>query len=271
VNGTVYKIVSPSGKVYVGSSKDIKRRLYQYSIYNCGNQTKLFSSLTKYGYEAHKVSFLWHGKLSEMYKMEREYGIFYNVLNRHLGLNLKLPDDCGQPFLVSDEVGRKISEAKRGKCAGRKNSFYNKKHTEETKTKIREKYRENPLIGEKNPNYGKKWPQDRRKKQSEILRAIGYRHSKKTRKKMSKVVKERYRNGYVSPTKGKKYTDERRKSISERIRINGNPRSKLVIDLQYGIFYRDITEAANVYGFERKSLSNRLNGRCKNRTNLRIA
>lgn len=46
--------------------------------------------------------------------------------------------------------------------------------------------------------------------------------------------------------------------------------SKIVLDLQTGVYYNSISEAANVYNIPPMSLSSMLNGKYKNKTTLKI-
>ena len=58
------------------------------------------------------------------------------------------------------EIGQKISQANMGE----NNGFYGKKHTEETKQKMRENHQD--FSGEKHPCYGRKCSQEERKRMS---------------------------------------------------------------------------------------------------------
>ena len=50
----IYKIESPSGKIYVGQSINIEYRFKSYlKMFRCKNQIKLFNSFQKYGPENH--------------------------------------------------------------------------------------------------------------------------------------------------------------------------------------------------------------------------
>lgn len=40
----IYKITSPSGRIYIGSSKNIRRRFYSYKNLHCKDQPKLYNS-----------------------------------------------------------------------------------------------------------------------------------------------------------------------------------------------------------------------------------
>lgn len=49
----IYKIVSPSGKVYVGQSVDINTRFSKYRSLYCPGQRRLCASFKKYGVLSH--------------------------------------------------------------------------------------------------------------------------------------------------------------------------------------------------------------------------
>lgn len=56
---SIYKITSPSGKVYIGQSKNVQRRLKDY---RCSNtiryQVIIYNSILKYGFDKHSVEIL---------------------------------------------------------------------------------------------------------------------------------------------------------------------------------------------------------------------
>jgi len=86
----IYKITSPTGKVYVGSSTNVEYRFRVYRLKKCKRQVKLYASLLKYGPENHKFEIITECAESEMFKVESVYGHMYDVLG-HNGLNLGLP------------------------------------------------------------------------------------------------------------------------------------------------------------------------------------
>ena len=57
--GGVYKIVSPSGKVYVGQSNDIHRRFIEHKSYTSKTNTKLGNTISKYGIDNLEKSILY--------------------------------------------------------------------------------------------------------------------------------------------------------------------------------------------------------------------
>ena len=64
----IYKITSPTGRVYIGQSVDIKRRIrvYRYPE-QVKSQRKLYDSLNKYGYEKHKFETFNHADYKPKY------------------------------------------------------------------------------------------------------------------------------------------------------------------------------------------------------------
>src|SRR6478609_2417051 len=89
----IYKITSPSKKVYIGSTVNIKRRWSLYRSLNCKSQRKLYSSFLKYGVCNHIFEIVTECSIEELLKLETHWGLFYNVLGKKTGLNLLLPKD----------------------------------------------------------------------------------------------------------------------------------------------------------------------------------
>lgn len=120
--GYIYKITSPSGRVYIGSTIDINRRKKDYKNLKRTYQWKIKNSLNKYGFENHLFEIIWTGSSEERLKKEAEYGIFFNVLDRKIGLNLKLSTIDGKSYVFSEETINKMKCARIGKSA-----FWNNK------------------------------------------------------------------------------------------------------------------------------------------------
>ncbi len=111
----VYKITSPSGRIYIGSSKNIKKRFQAYKMLNCKAQKKLYQSLKKYGYNNHKFEIIEECTIDILLKKEYEYGIFYNVLNPKKGLNLILPKIDDVYNHISDELINTMKKAQQNR------------------------------------------------------------------------------------------------------------------------------------------------------------
>jgi group I intron endonuclease len=82
----IYKIESPSNKIYVGSSVNIEQRFRKYKSLNCKSQTRLYNSFIKHGVENHKFSIITECKREDLYQYENLYSNYYDVLGFN-GLN----------------------------------------------------------------------------------------------------------------------------------------------------------------------------------------
>lgn len=85
----IYKITSPTGKIYIGQSKDIKTRWSSYRTRSCPSQIKLDRSLEKYGVENHIFEIIEECSEENLNICENYWQIFYDVTGRN-GLNCHL-------------------------------------------------------------------------------------------------------------------------------------------------------------------------------------
>ena len=178
-NWVIYKITSPSGRVYVGKTVDFKKRRNKYKILDCKRQPLLFSSFKKYGFENHTIdlidsfdgnndyadgkemfwvrSFMSHKRKWENSEYKYEKGL--NATDGGsgvLGNNSPKYSLRGRP--LSEETKRKLSDSWKKKYEnGFKHPSLGKKHSEERKKQIGLS-----KIGNKNC-LGKKWSDERKK------------------------------------------------------------------------------------------------------------
>jgi len=103
----IYKITSPTSKLYIGQSIDINRRFKEYKRLNCKQQPKIYNSLQKYGPENHKFEIIEECGLELLNEKELYWKIYYNSVNE--GLNCELYDNGIGPR--SEEVKQKIGLA----------------------------------------------------------------------------------------------------------------------------------------------------------------
>lgn len=110
----VYKITSPSGKIYIGESIDINKRLEDYKRESdkIKQQQKIYNSIKKYGSINHIFEIVEECFIEDLKCRERYWQDFYNVLGEN-GLNLKLTE-CGDLKQVhSIETVKKMSLIKK--------------------------------------------------------------------------------------------------------------------------------------------------------------
>ena len=107
----IYKITSPTGKIYIGQAVNIEKRMNQYSrIYNCKNQVKLFRSLIKYSFSKHIFEVVEECTIEVLNERERHWQDFYDVLGDR-GLNCKLTNTKDKSGLYSKEAKENISKS----------------------------------------------------------------------------------------------------------------------------------------------------------------
>lgn len=107
----IYKITSPSSKVYIGSSGNIKRRWTDYFYLKCLAQPKLYNSFLKYGVEKHTFEVIEQCEFENLFERERHYQEIYNCTGKN-GLNCYLVETIDKKKVVSQEMKDKMSKIK---------------------------------------------------------------------------------------------------------------------------------------------------------------
>ena len=240
----IYKITSPSGRVYIGESIDVIKRFKSYKNLKINNaQRRLIYSLRKYGYELHIFEVLEKCDILELKCKERYWQDFYNVLCEK-GLNCKLTE-CGELKQVhSDETKAKISS----KVKGAKNGMYG-------------------VIGELHPNYGKvgeKAPMYGKK--GELCPAYKVPRTEEQKNKQSIRMAGKNNSFY-----GKKHSLDSKVKISLNhadFKGSNNPNSKKILDTDTGAIYHCKKEASESLGININTLSKYLTNKLPNKTSL---
>lgn len=223
----IYKITSPSGKIYIGSTSNFKDRIKHYKSLDCKAQRKLYFSFKKHGFANHLIEILEECTSENLLERERHYGELYNSTGGN-GLNLALPGYGEVKCLTSPETIEKMKASQKKE----NNNFFGRKHTPETIEKLKRAHAnksKETLLRMRLAQLGKKAPIEVRLKMADSQR--GRKHSKETKEKM---------------------------------RFNKN--LKFVLCTQTGIFYNGAREAADALDINPKTLRNRLNGQRRNNT-----
>lgn len=144
VYGVIYKIINKvNGKIYIGQTINGFNQRYKsggkgiervYKSHSIRKKTRsynehLYHSIEKYGFESFEVLEVFDIAFSksELDIKEKSWISIYKSNNRKFGYNIS---EGGNTHRIADETKRKISEIKKGK-----------KHSEETKIKMRESQR----------------------------------------------------------------------------------------------------------------------------------
>lgn len=260
----IYKIISPNGNIYIGQSSNIKKRFNSYKNLKCKLQFKLYNSFIKYGVENHKFEIICECEKIKLDYLEKFYIKKFNTFNTKHGLNLK---EGGNTSSLSEESKDKIRKANTGKkqsietiekrrlkmtgenhpMFGKKQSdewkkkrvynmklsgvMFGKKHTEETKDKLR-KINTGKVVSIETINKlrkahtGKKHTIQHKNKISESL--IGNKKSELTRLKMSnsskgKLKSDTHKENIRLSLIGRKKSPENKKMISIKMMGENNP------------------------------------------------
>lgn len=112
----IYKIESPSGKIYIGQSKNIDARWERYRfISNSRSQQYLNNSFAKYGIQNHIFEIVEECSLEELSSREIYWISFYNSYGKGLNLTTggESPPVHNKP--MSQEQKNKISLSNKGR------------------------------------------------------------------------------------------------------------------------------------------------------------
>lgn len=231
----IYKITNPKGKVYIGQSRNIKKRLSDYKKFNCIKQPKLHRSFIKYGADEHSFCILEECLIEELNIKERYYQMLYNSTDRS-GLNCILTNE-------NDSNGTHCEETKAKMSASAKIKIFTKEHRENM-SKNR--------IGEKNAMFGKKQSEEAKLKMSLKKQNL----SNESRKKYSISAQNRPKSFY--------------ENLALKNKGKLPPNAKIVLNLETGIFYNSITEASKTFqkGKGSMTLACKLSGKRINNTNF---
>jgi group I intron endonuclease len=110
----IYKIISPTDKIYVGQSIDIEKRWKKYRDCINHNQPKIFRSIKKYGIENHIFKIIEECNVDELDKRELYWKQYYlDILGWNNILFCQLKD--GKGGFRSEETKRKMSKSNKGR------------------------------------------------------------------------------------------------------------------------------------------------------------
>lgn len=179
----IYKITSPTGKIYIGQSRNVYSRRNKYR--NCKpDQPRIYNSIQKYGWEAHTFEIIEECKIEDLNRRERYWQDFYDVLGE-FGLNCSLTAADEKVKIYTKEMSLVVSANTRGE----NNPNYGKVMTQETKDRISKAKKEsgkakgenNPMWGKKgedHPNFGRKQSQEEIEKRASKMRGENHFNSK---------------------------------------------------------------------------------------------
>jgi group I intron endonuclease len=256
----IYKITSPSGKIYIGQSVNILSRINKYKNAKCITQPIILKSILKYGWENHLFEIVLECDKSELNEKERYYQELFNCIGKN-GLNCMLTNTSTKTGKARQETidklkGRKLPESTRQKMR-------DKKLSDETKLKI------------STANIGREVSKETRDKISKSNK--GKVRSVECVDKMKKrVISEQELKRLSTLNIGRKASNETKLKISlaqkgkkpsDKCLLNARiATSKKVINTKTNEIYDSVTQLAIILGMNRTTLNAKLTGQTKNNT-----
>ena len=126
----IYKITSPSNKIYIGQTRNLVKRKSNYRRLQTIKQPAIYNSIKKYGFDAHNFEIILELPLNIEQSIFDEYEIYYIKHYKDLGYKMLNILEGGKSSKLTNEIKLKISVANKGY-----------KHTEEAKRKISEAHK----------------------------------------------------------------------------------------------------------------------------------
>ena len=261
----VYMHTSPSGKRYIGVTKNNPTRRWENGS---GYKGQIFSkAIEKYGWDNFQHEVLLTGLAFEDAEYwERFFIAMFRTTKSKYGYNCDSGGKLGRK--VTEEARRRMSESHKGLLTGEKNPCYGKPMPEEVRRKLIE-----ANTGRKPWNYGKHF-------QPEAHWNYGKHLSLETRQKISEARKTKgVAVGEKNPMFGKHHTDAAKQKMSEaqsgenhwnfgktlsedtrnkiRKKTFGNERQPpvAVVNLTTGERFERVVYAARKYGVDRSNIS----------------
>ena len=245
---TVYKHVSPDGKVYIGITSGRPETRWKRNGNGYKNNKHLYSAIQLYGWDAFDHVVIAEGLTKEeACDMEQSLISSYNSTDPNHGYNFTIGGNVGSlGYRHSDEAKIRISQSARNISdeTRRKKSESHKGRvvSEETRRKLSES-----KMGTKNPQFGKHPSEETRRKLSEASK----NRSEETRRKVSEAL-----SGENHPMYGKHHSAESRAKMSKA-------HANRVLCVETGIVYDSLSDAGNSVGKTFGAIAHACRGRCK--------
>lgn len=243
----IYKITSPTKKIYIGQSINIERRFSTYKRNNPINkQPRLYGSFKKHGVDKHKFEIICECEVIELNDKERYYQDLYSAIYKK-GLNCKLTTSKDRSGKLSDATKQKISLSNKGK----KMSLESIEKSKKTLLKTYKNGFINPRKGVILSN------------ETKLKLSISH-----TGKKLNINHKEKIRLSLIGHKRlvGRKLTESHKLNC----KLNATKyKSKIILDFENGIFYDSAKELSMILNIPHSTLRCKLNGTVINKTNYR--
>lgn len=229
--GCIYKVsIKETGGFYIGSTKNVIHRKSDHKIMLLNNKhhcKKLQDDFNCYGID----SFLFE-IISDNIPNEHLVNLEFSFIQMEMIRNSDKCYNTLSSYNLPESVKESISDGLKEYYKNNKSARIGRKHTEETKEKIR--VNRTPTSGENHYRYGKTLSEEVRKKIGDTQRGV-----KKAPRVVSPEGKEKIRKaaeaGHYSHWIGRKHTEESKQKMSKRVKevTSGNEFNSLTETLEF--------------------------------------
>jgi group I intron endonuclease len=138
-NEFIYKITSPSGKVYIGRTKNYDGRMYEHKHNAIVKRMDypIYKAIRKYGWESMNTEIICRVSADISSKVEEEFILAYNSVKN--GYNSTYGGHGGNVFKDNPELLQKLKNTLSVRFSGENNGMYGKSHSDSAKEKQKEK------------------------------------------------------------------------------------------------------------------------------------
>lgn len=146
----IYKLTSPSGKYYIGRTKDYELRMKQHtSRSKTSDEIVLYRAIRKYGWNNFDKEILAETSTTEAVEVEEFFIKKYNAVKN--GYNMTYMGCGGDVWegLRDTDKYREYCELQSKLNSGENNGFFGKSHKEENKINMRHPGYQNGMYGKK--------------------------------------------------------------------------------------------------------------------------
>jgi group I intron endonuclease len=249
----IYKITSPTNRVYIGQSVDVRARILSHKRGGCERQPRLYASLQKHSPKKHIFELVCECEKSELDKLEIYYIQLYNSAHGKHGLNCRDGGKTGWDVCPETAVKLRRKGKKMNLTDAQRKAISDRMKGQIVSLETREKLRQH--------NLGKKHSD----KTKELCRLAAL---KKTG--VSAETREKLRQANL----GKKASPQERDRLREMAKHNIEKRlaasklvcAKKIINIETGQVLESIEAGSKFLGIPKSTFNQYIMGQRTNKT-----
>ncbi len=235
----VYRHTSPSGKSYIGITRQHPEKRWQGGL-GYRTQQRFYRAILKYGWDNFTHEILYAGlSFEDAEQKERELIYKHRSFDKNFGYNIERGGNCRKE--VSETTREKIRLSHRTE---KYRAWMQENNARRWSDPAAREAMSKRFSGEQNPMYGKKLSEEHKNKMLAASRAVPHR-----------VLR-----GEENPMYGKHLSDAAKAKISAANTGEKNGRARRVLCVETGVIYGSIRDANRETGVRFDSISSSCRG-----------